>query len=135
LPASAQESKFVEAAVALAQVSPGAARIAYATAVAKWPDDLVARIGLGNAAYNRHDLNEAESEYRMATIDHPDSGDAWNNLAQVLHDLGRNQEAMAAIKSAVDIGGEREPLYKSTLEIIKNDRVGRTSNSKTGNAR
>ena len=127
LPASAEESRFVEAAVALEQVSPGAARIVYETAVAKWPGDLIARIGLGNAAYARHNLHDAEAEYRTATIDHPESGDAWNNLAQVLHDQGRNQEALVAIKRALRIGGEREELYKSTLETIKNDMAGRAA--------
>lgn len=118
LPASADESDFVESAVALESVSPQAARVAYATAITKWPDNLIARIGLGNAAYGLHEFAEAEAEYRRATVDHPGSGDAWNNLAQVLHDLGRNKAALEAARHAVSIGGDRKTVYESTMQAI-----------------
>lgn len=119
LPTTASEDAFVAAAASLERVAPEAARDAYRVALVKWPDDVVARIGLGNIAYGMHRLTEAEAEYRRATVDHPDSGDAWNNLAQVLHDMGRDEDAMAAVQRAVAIGGQRQETYRSTLEAIQ----------------
>ena len=76
-------------------------------------------MGLGNVAYRLHDLAGAEMEYGRAAKDHPDAADAWNNLAQVLHELGRNQAALVAAKRAVAIGGARMSIYESTLDEIR----------------
>jgi len=119
LPATAKEDDYVAAVANLERVLPGAAREAYGAALVKWPGDLVARIALGNIAYGAHRLPEAETDYRQATQEHPDSADAWNNLAQVLHDLGHDEEASAAAQRAVAIGGPRQPVYRSTLEAIR----------------
>jgi tetratricopeptide (TPR) repeat protein len=122
LPVTASEEDFVSSVADLERVSPQAAREAYRAALVKWPLDLVARIGLGNIAYGLHRLPEAENEYRRATQDHPDSADAWNNLAQVLHELKRDPEAIAAAQRAVAIGGKRQERYRSTLEGIQSVR-------------
>jgi tetratricopeptide (TPR) repeat protein len=119
LPATASEDTFVAAAASLERVSPEAARDAFRGALAKWPGNLAARIGLGNIAYGLRRLPVAEVEYRQATVDHPDSGDSWNNLAQVLHDMGLDKEAMAAAQRAIAIGGPRQQTYHSTLEAIQ----------------
>ena len=122
LPATAREDDFVVAASDLEPVSPEAAREAYRGVLERWPGNLVARIGLGNIAYGLHRLPEAEAEYRGATEDHADSADAWNNLAQVLHDLGRDEDAAAAARRAIAIGGERQQTYRSTLQAIQSVR-------------
>lgn len=119
IPASATEPDYVDAVIAFDRVSPQSARVAYASALARWPGNLIARIGLGNAAYGQHDLITAESEYRRATLDHPDSGDAWNNLAQVLHELGNDPAALEAADRAVAIGGPRLAIYQATRGSIK----------------
>lgn len=121
LPASARSEDFVTAAAALERVSPDAAGRAYRTALAAWPGNMIAQIGLGNVAYRRHDLEAAESAYRGALADHPDAADAWNNLAQVLHELGRRPEAQAAARQAVAIGGPRLKTYEATLAAITAD--------------
>lgn len=118
LPATASEERYVAAAVALERASPGAARIAYATALGRWPRNLVARIGLGNTAYAAGDLAAAEVAYRQATRDHPDSGDAWNNLAQALFRLGHRVEAETAARHALSLGGPRRAAYEATLNAI-----------------
>lgn len=118
MPASAKEADYVDAVIALERVSPRSAQVAYAGALATWPGNLIARIGLGNVVYGQHDLIAAESEYRRATIDHPDSGDAWNNLAQVLHELGNNPAALTAADRAIAIGGQRLDIYRATRESI-----------------
>nr|WP_211163328.1 PA2778 family cysteine peptidase [Aromatoleum diolicum] len=118
LPATAVEADYVAAAVALERVAPAAAERAYRSALGTWPNNLVARIGFGNTAYRRGELDAAEAAFRQAAADHPESGDAWNNLAQVLHERGQRTAAREAAKRAVAIGGPRLPAYRRTLEGI-----------------
>ncbi len=115
LPVSVTEAGYVTAAVGLERVNPRPAQQAYRTALERWPDNLTARLGLGNSAYALHDLSGAEAAFRAATDAHPDAADAWNNLAQTLLDQGRRGEAQAAAQQAVELGGPRLPLYQQTL--------------------
>lgn len=119
LPASAAESRYVASVVALERVAVEAARAAYATALRRWPANLLARIGQGNAAYAMGDLAGAEAAYREALRNHPRAADAWNNLAQILYEGGRRSEAMAAARHAVAIGGPRVGQYQTTLKTIE----------------
>lgn len=119
LPATAREDEFLAAAAALERVSPGAARQAYGAALDAWPANLTARLGLGNVAYRLRDLERARTAYQEATREHPESGDAWNNLAQVLHELGHGPQALAAARRAVALGGPRQKTYETTLSGIK----------------
>ena len=122
LPVTATEDRYVVSVVALERVAPGAARRAYQTALERWPDNLPARIGQGNAAYALRDLAGAEAAYREATRRHPGAADAWNNLAQALLDLRRRDEALAAARRAVGIGGPRLAQYQATLQAIAESR-------------
>lgn len=119
LPATVSEDSFVAAAAALERASPAAARRAYQTALEAWPQNLVARIASGNAAYKLRQLDAAQAEYRQATVDHPDAADAWNYLAQVLYEMGKWQPAREAARRAVAIGGPRLKTYESTLTMIE----------------
>jgi tetratricopeptide (TPR) repeat protein len=118
LPAGATEDGYVAAVANLERVAPQAAQTAYELALASWPADLVARIGLGNIAYGQRRLAEAMEQYRRASEAHPESGDAWNNLAQVLHELGRDEEARTCAQRAIGIGGPRLTSYRATLQAI-----------------
>lgn len=122
LPATAEEDTYVTAAAALERENRAAAHRAYRTALRRWPRNLVARIGLGNTAYAMHHLVAAEAAYRRATIDHPNSADAWNNLAQTLADRGRHRAALKAAQRAVAIGGSRRATYEATLRGISEQR-------------
>ena len=119
LPATARESDYVAAAAAFERVAPAFGPRAYQTALAAWPGHLFARLALGNAAYRQRQLESAKAQYRQATVDHPDAGDAWNNLAQVLFDQGELQEAARAARRAVAIGGPRLDRYAATLGAIE----------------
>lgn len=119
LPASATETSYLAAAAALERLAPEAARHAYSSALERWPRSLAARLGMGNASYTLRDLAGAADAYRHATMDHPGSGDAWNNLAQALHELGRREEALEAARRAVASGGPRLSAYRETLEDIR----------------
>lgn len=118
LPATASAGRYVSAVVALERVNAAAAHRAYQTALARWPDDLVAAIGEGNAAYAMGDLTVAEAAFRAAAGAHPESADAWNNLAQVLGELHRPEEARAAALRAVALGGPRLAQYQETLQAL-----------------
>ena len=121
-PVSAAENSYVSSVAALERVSPAAARRAYAAALERWPHNLLARIGLGNAAYALRDLGAAEAAYREATRQHPEAADAWNNLGQALLELGRKQEAVTAAQRAVALGGPRLAQYQATLKAITGSR-------------
>jgi tetratricopeptide (TPR) repeat protein len=118
LPATAREAEYVAAAAALERVKPAAAVPSYEAALQRWPANAFARLGLGNVAYARRDLAAAEAAYRRVTDEHGESADAWNNLAQVLFERGRRDEARAAAQRAISLGGPRLALYQSTLAAI-----------------
>ncbi len=118
LPVSAAEEAYVAAAAALERSAAPAALRAYRTALARWPANLAARIGLGNVSYALKDLSAAETAYRQAVTNHPHAADAWNNLAQVLLETDRRPEARAAAERAVALGGTRRSQYEATLRAI-----------------
>jgi tetratricopeptide (TPR) repeat protein len=116
--ATANEADYVAAAADFARVTPALAEKAYGSVLEAWPTNLFARLALGNAAYRSRQLDQAEAHYRRATIDHPDSADAWNNLAQALFEQGRRAQAAEAAQRAVGIGGPRMAVYARTLARI-----------------
>ena len=118
LPATAGESAYLAAVAALERVAPAAARRGYETALARWPGSAAAHVGLGNASYAMRDLAGAAAAYLRATMEFPEAADAWNNLAQVLVELGRRAEALVAARRAVSLGGPRLPAYRETLDAI-----------------
>ncbi|MFQ6024789.1 MAG: PA2778 family cysteine peptidase [Acidiferrobacterales bacterium] len=130
LPHTADETRYVRAIPGLERLRRWRdAATAYTTALARWPNNLVAQIGLGNSRYALGDLQGAETAYRQATRDHPNAGPAFNNLAQVLADQGQLQEAENAARQAVRLGGPLLERYEETLQQIMlrqrdtNDRV------------
>ena len=118
LPAAADPEGYAIAVSALERSDVKAARAAYDAGLKRWPDTLLLAIGAGNAAYATRDLASAAGAYRMATERHPSSGDAWNNLAQALFELGRKEEALSAARQAVSVGGTRRSAYEETLRAI-----------------
>lgn len=122
MPHTATETGYVAAAVALEKaVPPKNAAAAYEAALEHWPRNLVARIGLGNAAYAQGDVQNAEKAYRQATLDHPESSIAFNNLAQALADQRRYPEALNAANHAVSLGGPEHAASLDTLEHIQKE--------------
>jgi tetratricopeptide (TPR) repeat protein len=112
LPATAQLDAMAQSVAALERVNPSAAQTAYVTALKKWPNEPVLLLGLGNAAYVQKDLTAAADAYQTAVKNHPDFADGWNNLAQVLLELGQRKDAANAIAQAITLGGPRLPNYQ-----------------------
>lgn len=119
LPASVDEARYLGAAAGLERADPAAAARAYAAALERWPQSFGAWVGLGNARAAQGDLAGAELALRRATEIRPESAPPFNNLAHVLARLGRRQEALAAARRAVELGGPRSDTYRTTLREIE----------------
>ena len=119
MPATAREAEFAAAVAALEQSGrPREARESYRALLARWPDNLVGLIGLGNAEYVLKDMPAAERAFRRASEAHAQSAIAFNNLAHVLELLGRLEEAEAAARNAVALAGASLPEARNTLDSI-----------------
>jgi hypothetical protein len=120
IPETADATPFIAAVSALEKSSgPEKVQSTYIAALKRWPGNLSAQIGVGNAAYQLHDLNQAEAVFRQAAHDHPDSVAAFNNLAQTLSDQGRPDEALQAAHRAVSLGGPLAQTAQETLAEIE----------------
>jgi tetratricopeptide (TPR) repeat protein len=111
LPATAEPQAYTAAAATLERTDARGAQQAFAAALQRWPDERAALLGAGNTAYALGQREAAEKAYRQAVRKHPDFADGWNNLAQVLMELGRRVEASQAIARAVALGGARLQEY------------------------
>ena len=126
LPASAREAEFAAAVAALEQAGKAReARESYRALLARWPSNLVGLIGLGNVEYALKDLAGSESAFRRASETLPPSAAAFNNLAHVLAEIGRLDEAEAAARRAVALEGPLLPQARKTLEAILDLRARR----------
>ena len=120
IPVSAGENPFIAAVSAFEKTNgPEPAQRSYIAALDRWPGNLTAQIGVGNTAYRLHDLALAETAFRQAAHDHPDSGAAFNNLAQTLADQTRYKEALEAARRAVSLGGPFSQIAQQTLADIE----------------
>ncbi len=121
IPATAEATSYVAAVSALEKISgPERVQRTYIAALNRWPENLSAQIAVGNNAYQLHDLDRAETAFRQAAHDHPDSVAALNNLAQTLSDLGGYKEALDVARRAVSLGGPLSETAQQTLADIEN---------------
>ncbi len=120
LPATAEEAPWLAAVSGLERVGQSqGAETGFATALSRWPDSFAAWMGLGNSRYQRGDLAGAAAAFSQATLRQPENGAAFNNLAHVLAGLGRRQEALAAARQAVALGGAFAAQARQTLQEIE----------------
>jgi tetratricopeptide (TPR) repeat protein len=123
LPAVAREKEYLAAVYGLERSRQfQAATEGYQTALTRWPQSLIALIGLGNSRYALGDLNGAEGAFRRAIEHHPHAAAAYNNLAQLMSEQGRKREAIAAARKAVAIGGPMSQVYDSTLREVQEEK-------------
>ena len=120
IPQTAEENSYI-AAISAAEkfIEPERALGTYIAALARWPGNLTAQIGVGNTAYKLHDLVQAERAFRQAAMDHPDSDAAYNNLAQTLADQALYEQALEAAKRAVSLEGPLSQTAQETLNDIE----------------
>ncbi|MGK2908011.1 MAG: PA2778 family cysteine peptidase [Desulfuromonadales bacterium] len=119
LPAQAEEIVWLDAVAGLEKAGQWqAAATGYATALKRWKASFVAWMGLGNSSYSLHDLEGSAEAFHQATLLQPANGLAFNNLAHVLEEQGKHQEALAAAQRAVDLGGLFLEIFRQTLKDI-----------------
>lgn len=120
LPATAEEAPWLTAVAGLERTGQwqGAAT-GYTAALQRWPENFAAWMGLGNSRYSLRDLAGAAEAFRRAALLAPENGIPHNNLAQILAQQGKQQEAMAAAQRAVELGGPLLDTFRQTLEEIK----------------
>ena len=120
LPATVKEDLFLNALLGLEEARQFRFAIdGYHTALTQWPKNLTAHIGIGNCYYALGELENAEEALRKAIRLHPKSGPVFNNLSQIFFEQGRKQDALAAAKKAVSLGGPMSSVYQKTLEEIE----------------
>ncbi len=122
LPATAEENSYVKALVGLEKSHQWAAAIVgYQAALDRWPLSFPAHIGLSNGYYALGDLKSAEEVLQNSIKRFPEQGVAFNNLAQVLWEQGKKQEALKAAHHAVTLGGPLVDEFQKTLDQIQAD--------------
>jgi len=127
LPASARAEAVLQAAAGLESAQHlDAALAAYGAAAQRWPNEVVAQLGLGNVHYRQGRLAEAEVAFRALLSREPDHAVARNNLAQVLLEQGRPEEALREVEAA------RAALGEGTTPI--GDRGGRIRDPRVAQA-
>jgi hypothetical protein len=126
VPVTATEPRYASAVVALERSGQvKSAHTAYGAMLKRWPASLAGLMGLGNTAYALKDLQGAETAFSRAAREHPDAPAPFNNLAHLLAERGRLDEALAAAERAVSLGGPLQATARSTLEEIRR-KAGKT---------
>lgn len=101
LPARPDALVYLEGCAGLeAAGQSGAAERAYAAAAQRWPEEPLAHLGMGNAAYARDDFVAAVRSYRRGVDLDADHAALRNNLAQALLDAGCPGEAEVEARRA-----------------------------------
>lgn len=89
----------------------------YRLAAKKLP---VAYLYLGNAHFQKNELNEAEEFYKEAIKRDAHNSDVYNNLAWLYYVKGNNlDEAERLAKRALELNPSKKNIYGDTLEKIK----------------
>ena len=117
LPAIVTEEKYLNAVAGLERTGQFETAIsAYRSAISRWPQSLSAWMGLGNSFYAQGDLSSAASAFKQAMQLYPSNGMPINNFAQVLWEQGKKEQAMQAIRHAIELGGPFKSVFEETLQ-------------------
>ncbi len=120
LPAVADERKYFLTLVDFARINPVTeVEKAYRAGLQRWPDSRVLGFGLANLLYEKGDKLASLSAFRKLVQAAPDYAPAYNNLAQLLAELGYFDEAIAMAEQAVALGGPQADQYQETLESLR----------------
>lgn len=118
LPVTANAEKYVESIVPVEALGHlETARTAYATALGRWPDNLLALFGLANTEHQLGQLVAAEGTYERLLRLAPDNAVVLNNLAEVVLARGCPTRAEGYAQKAAELaptGGEVEAAVADT---------------------
>ena len=108
-PARPELRRWLAALSDLEQVGQaGMAAAGYEAAARRWPSQPLPWFALGNARYRAGDRGGARAAWERATDVDPAFAAGWNNLAQVLGELGCGEAARAAIGRGLAVADDTE---------------------------
>ncbi len=111
LAAQASEAQALQAAIGFERVAPAAqATQAYRAVLARWPDNRLAGIGLGNSLHASGEADAAAQAFADVATRH-DSAVAWHNLARIRLGQGQWKAAQQAALRAVQRARQAEPAW------------------------
>ena len=119
LPVVADPDRLLAALAGLERNDALAARPGYTAAVARWPAHAGLATAYGNHLRQAGEPEAAEAAYRAALAAEPRHVPALNNLADLLLEGGRLDEAYAAAAEAVALGGPYRDTAAATLREIE----------------
>ena len=121
IPATAGQRKYFLAVSAFAERGGdnGSIQKALLAGVKQWPENRELRMGLANHYYSEGQLAKAGQAYRGLIDKFPGYAPAHNNLALVLLELGKVEEALEHANQAVAIGGRFKDQYLKTLQKVQ----------------
>ena len=119
LPVVADPDRLLAALAGLERSDPVAARPGYAAAVARWPAHAGLATAYGNHLRQAGEPAAAEAAYGAALAAEPHHVPALNNLADLLLERGRLDEAYAVAARAVALDGPYRDTAAATLREIE----------------
>jgi hypothetical protein len=112
LPATAAPAQAVEAVIGFERVAPpDRAALAYRSLLQRWPDNLLAGIGLGNTLNAAGDASGAQAAFQTVADRH-DSAVAWLNLARLKLAAGDREGARQAAQRGLQRAEAAEPAWR-----------------------
>ena len=123
LPLAVERERYLRAVTDMEGVAPPEAlRQAFTAALARWPDDPWALVGLGNAHYGAGDARAAEAVFRDLLARDPTHIVARNNLAQLLGERGCRTAALdildVGLAQLPSAARERVQLAATRAELL-----------------
>ena len=119
LPIEADPDRLLAALAGLERSDAASARPGYQAAVARWPAHAGLATAYGNLLRQADESLAAEAAYRAALTADPDHVPALNNLADLLLELGRLDEAHVAAVAAAAVEGHYRATAVATLREIE----------------
>lgn len=113
VPAGVDRGSYLAAVAAYESAGREDAATAWQAAVTRWPESSAAWFGLGNAQFARGDYAAAEEAFRSLLERDASQAAVRNNLALTLAELGRPEEALAEIETAIT--DNRDPALEAEL--------------------
>jgi hypothetical protein len=118
LPRTAGEQAAEMAAVAFERVAPASRAVtAYRSMLQRWPNNLLAALGLGNALAAQNDLSGAAAAFDAAAQQH-DSAAAWHNLGVIKLRLGDRAAAAQAAARALARAQASDPSWLARAQQL-----------------
>ncbi len=115
---TATEQAVETAAVAFERVAAASQAVtAYRTMLQRWPNNLLAALGLGNTLAAQNDLMSAATAFDAAAQRH-DSAAAWHNLGVIKLRLGDRPAAAQAAARALARAQASDPLWLARAQQL-----------------